>query len=179
MPDEYKIVDILAGEISPGVEGWSIITERPGGIRWQDTFARAAFEWRAAEYGLTDPVEILDIILHEPYRQTAAPVLPPSVKAGAPAKAAAKPVDPHGPALYEAASTAAAWTAHRSRIAAVKAQRARFTDPDGLLSYIHQNHGMDPDRVRAKREAVDVHRWNMLYGGLPVPMTDALEVPRA
>ena len=60
----------------------------------------------------------------------------------------------------------------------MKAQKAQFTDPDGLLPHIHQNHGMDPDRVRVKREAVDVHRWNRLYGGLPVePIQE--EAPRA
>lgn len=171
MPDDYKIIDVLAGEISPGVEGWSIITERPGDIRWQDTFPKVIFEWRAAEYGLTDPAEILDIVLHEPYRDTPTPALPPSVKAKAPTRTDAKAADPHGPTLQEATSTAAARDAHRSRIAAVKANKARFTDPDGLLPHIHQNHGMDPDQIRAKRETVDMHRWTRLYGGLPIEPT--------
>ncbi|MEU1272973.1 hypothetical protein [Streptomyces sp. NPDC005799] len=182
MADEHTIIDILAGEISPGVQGWSVITLRPGSIRWQHTFPAETMEWRAAEYGLTDPVEIVDVILHEPYQETDAPVLPPSVKQP-PGKAAgatvAKAKDPHGPILLEATSTRAARDAHRSRIAAVKKQRVRITDPDGLLAHIHRSHGMDPDRVRAKREAVDVHRWNRLYGGLPVPVTDTSEVPRA
>jgi hypothetical protein len=178
MPDEHKIIDVLAGEISPGVEGWSVITLRPGGVRWQHTFPQAAFEWRAAEYGLTDPAEILDVLLHEPYQDTTPPALPPSVKAANATRAAAK-ADPHGPTLHEAPSTSAARDAHRSRIAAVKAQSVWITDPDGLLPHIHQNHGMDPERVRAKREAVDIHRWTKLYGGLPVTVPDREEPPRA
>lgn len=178
MPDEHKIIDILAGEISPGVDGWSVITLRPGGIRWQHTFPKEILEWRAAEYGLTDPAEILDVVLHENYQDTAPPALPPSVKT-APVTVAAAVADQHGPTLQEATSTAAARTAHRSRIAAVKAGSVRITDPDGLLPHIHGNHGMDPGRVRTKAERVDVNRWTRLYGPLPVPETDTLEVPRA
>jgi hypothetical protein len=180
MPDEYKIADVLAGEISPGVQGWLLITVRPGDVRYQHAIPQAAFEWRAAEYGLTDPAEILDVILHEPYQEPAAPVLPQSVQAPpTKALAATKAQDRHGPTLQQATSTTAARDAHRSRIAAVKAERVRVTDPDGLLPHIYRNHGMDPDRVRAKREAVDVQRWNRLYGGLPVPIPSELEAPRA
>ncbi|MDQ0758688.1 hypothetical protein [Streptomyces canus] len=180
MPDEYKIADVLAGEISPGVEGWLVVTVRPGDVRYQHAIPQVAFEWRAAEYGLTDPAEILDVILHEPYQETAAPALPQSVKAP-PVKAvvAAKAQDRHGPTLQQATSTRDAREAHRSRIAAVKTDRVRVTDPDGLLPHVYSNHRMDPDRVRAKREAVDVNRWNRLYGGLPVPVTTYLEAPRA
>lgn len=181
MPEEHQVVDVLAGEISPGVQGWHVITLRPGGIRWQTSIPAAALEWRAAEYGLTDPAEILDVVLHETYQAPDGPVLPPSVKqpASKAGEAAAGKADPHGPTLLEATSTKAARDAHRSRIAAVKKDRVRITDPDGLLAYIHRNHGMDHDRVRDKREAVDVHHWTRLYGGLPVPVTDTLEVPRA
>ncbi|MCX5253639.1 hypothetical protein OOK27_05550 [Streptomyces canus] len=181
MPEEHKIVDILAGEIGPGVHGWSIITERPGGILWQHSFPADVLEWRAAEYGLTDPAEIVDGILHEPYQDTGDIVLPPSVRVKAAAVKAAKKADPHGPTLQEATSTTAARAAQRSKVAAIKTERVRITDPDGLLLFVHQNHGMDPDRVRTKRELVDVHRWSRLYGGLPVPApvpTD-LEAPRA
>lgn len=177
--EQHEIVDILAGEISPGVTGWSVITLRPDGRGWQHTFPGEAFEWRAAEYGLTDPVEILDVILHEPYQDTSPPALPPSVKAAAPAAATKKAADPHGPTLQEAPSTAAARAAHRSRIAAVKADRVQITDPGGLLPHIHQSHGMSPDRVNAKREAVDIHRWTKLYGGLPVTVPYREEPPRA
>ncbi|MCX4704366.1 hypothetical protein [Streptomyces sp. NBC_01373] len=171
MAEQHEIVDILAGEIAPGITGWSVITLRPDGRRWQHTFPSETFEWRAAEYGLTDPVEILDVILHEPYQDTAPPALPPSVKA-APRGVAKAAADPHGPTLQEATSTAAAQAAHRSRIAAVKEDRVLVTDPDGLLPHIHRNHGMDPDRVRAKQEFVDTHRWTRLYGGLPAePIT--------
>jgi len=180
MAEQHEIVDVLAGEITPGVAGWSVVTLRPDGHRWQHTFPSGVFEWRAAEYGLTDPAEILDVILHEPYQETDAPTLPPSVKAR-PVKApvAAKAQDRHGPTLQQATSTTSARDAHRSRIASVKTDRVRVTDPDGLLPHIYRNHGMDPDRVRAKREAVDVHRWIRLYGALPVPVTIDLEVPRA
>lgn len=184
MPDEHTIIDILAGEVSPGVQGWSVITLRPGGIRWQHTFPRELLEWRAAEYGLTDPAEILDIVLHEPFLPAPAPVLPPSVK-GQPTPKAAPLADPHGPTLQQATSTKAARDAHRSRIAALKKDQVRLTDPEGLLSHIHRNHGMNPARVQEKQEQVDVHRWQLVYGALPVqpespiPSTSMLEVPRA
>jgi hypothetical protein len=171
MAKEYVIVDILAGEIMPGAEGWHLIVRRPDSRLYQIALPKVAFEWRAAEYGLTDPAEILDVILHEPYQDTAPPVLPLSVRTppAAPAKTAP---DPHGPTLREATSTTAARAAHRSRIAAVKKNNVHVTDPEGLLPHIHRAHGMDPDRVRAKREAVDTHRWSLLYGGLPAePLT--------
>ncbi|MEV6504784.1 hypothetical protein AB0M61_01515 [Streptomyces sp. NPDC051642] len=179
MPEEHQVVDVLAGDIGPGVEGWSVIALRPGGIRWQTAIPQAAFEWRAAEYGLTDPAEILDVILHECYLEVPEPVRQQSVKA--PVVAASKPgPDPYGPTLREAVSTSAARDAHRRRVAAVKERRVQVTDPEGLLSHIHRNHGMDSGRVREKREAVDIRRWQSVYGDLPVqPRSMALEVPRA
>lgn len=169
MTDKHDIVDIMAGEISPGVEGWSIITRRPDGTRWQHTFPRTILEWRAAEYGLTDPAEILDVVLHEPHVDAETPAPPPSVTAPPapairPAMSAARP-----PSLTEATSTSEARGAHRTRIEQVKTGKVHITDPKGLLRHIWENHGMDPDGVRTKQEAVDVHRWTKLYGGLPVP----------
>lgn len=168
MADRHDIVDIMAGEISPGVEGWSVITRRPNGTRWQHTFPRVILEWRAAEYGLTDPVEILDVVLHEPHVDTEIPAPPQSVTAPAvpPIRPAVSPA--RLPSLIEATSTSEARSAHRTRIEQVKASKVRIADPEGLLRHIWENHGMDPDGVRTKQEAVDVHRWTKLYGGLPV-----------
>lgn len=182
MPEEYKVLDIFAGEISPGTEGWSIILLRPDGSRFQHTFPKETFEWRAAEYGLTDPAEILDTILHEPYQVVNEPsqiALPPSVK-GAPSKkvSVTSEVESHSPSLYEAVSTAEAQAAHRSRIKAVKAEKIKVMDPEGLLSHIHGNHGMSSEKIRLKQEVVDLHRWTKLYGVIPIA-EKTIELPKS
>jgi hypothetical protein len=181
MPEEHKIVDVMTGEISPGVPGWAFITLRPDGKQWQHSVAAECLEWRAAEYGLTDPAEILDVILHELYQEPeeASRVQIPMRSVREPQKAVQAvrrtTSDRYGPKVQHAESTQAAREAHRSRIAAVKRDRVKVSDPDGLLAHVHQGHGMDPDRVRAKAEAVDVRRWANLYGGLPVSPNSVLD----
>jgi len=183
MPEEHTILDVMAGEISPGVQGFLFITQLPDGRKWQHAVAAECLEWRAAEYGLTDPEEILDVVLHEPFQEpdpSVVSVLPPSVRD--PSRTAVKAVrttsDRHGPKMRYAESTKAARDAHRARIKAVKKERTRLVDPDGLLAHVHRDHGMDPERIRAKAREVDVARWTNLYGGLPVssnPLLDEIQ----
>lgn len=165
---DHEIVDILGGEIVPGVEGWSVVTRRPDGNLWQTVFPKCTLEWRAAEYGLTDPAEILDVILHE--SAVPAPDTTPTMRSLAKSSSARASTPPPVGALglYAATSTRAARTSHLSLVAEAKKTRA-ITDPNSLLQHILNDHGMDPDRVRARAELVDIQRWSTLYGALPEP----------
>lgn len=147
-------------------------------------FPKDSLEWRAAEYGLTDVDEILDIVLHEFHLPDALDRDDAALRAGMVTSASlnAEPIT-----LFNAASTADALAAHRVRIADAKRTRVLVQGPAkgrNPLDVIRAQHGIAASGVRAKREAVDVHRWSLLYGGLPVvppsPFSSLLlEVPRA
>lgn len=174
MAEEHEIIDVGEMHPDPKTPCWYVTTRTPSGEILQHIFPKTTMEWRAAEYGLTDPEEILDIILHEPHQPRAATSQQVSLVHPAP-----KSAPPERPAtLWTAESTRAARTAHRTAIAAVK-QRLRLVDPAGHLAHIVRGHGMTAAGVRAKAERADTARWQALYGGLPVPVSDALEVPRA
>ena len=176
MTTEYTITDV--GE-DPQRDLWYVAYEDSAGERHTHIFPKSTLEWRAAEYGLTDPAEILDMILHEPHTPDPRPrkVMRSltSARASVELKATVQPVT-----LYTATSTSEARAAHLDRIAAAKTSRARITNPPSdPLAIIRTRHGITAEGVRAKRERVDVHRWNHLYGGLPVLANDTPEVPRA
>lgn len=129
------------------------------------TFPPDALAGRAAEYGLTDPAEILDHILHEAFA--------PSVDAGPledPAAAAGwvTTTDPDSEPihLYNARSTGDALGAHRARVIGLG---HRVLDPDGLLPAFLERVPVDEAVRRAHREWVDITRWHGVYGGLPLP----------
>ena len=173
-------VDWAAHSTKGGIPHWAIHfvdqDGNSGGYRVQ----LSVLEWRAAEYGLTDVDEILDMVLHEfhlpdePDRDDAAARVG-YVTSTAPD---AEPI-----ILRNAPSTADALAAHRLRIAEAKRVTAHVRPPAkgrDPLDIIRAQHGITAAGVRAKREAVDIHRWQLLYGGLPVqPRSMALEVPRA
>lgn len=168
---DYEIVDIFEGELTPGVEGWDIIQRTPDGSLRAHAIPKVALEWRAAEYGLESVDEIFDILLHEAYVGYGI-VTPPStmnsvIKSDTPPKKSRVAAEVPLPGLYEAKSTQEARDAHRERIAKVKTDTIRVTDPQGLLSYITANPEMDSDSIREKRERVDTQRWIKLYGELP------------
>lgn len=164
MPIEYTISDV-AEDAERNL--WQITYQNKAGEVRNHLFPKATLEWRAAEYGLDDVDEILDIILHEPYAPPEQSAAPLSLLA-APAKTVSRPTPRI--TLYTAESTAQARDAHRQRIADVKTNDARISPPKGAdpLDHIRRNHGITPDGLRAKREQVDTHRWKRLYGGLPV-----------
>jgi hypothetical protein len=143
-------------------------------------FPKEMLEWRAAEYGLTDVDEILDMILHEWHLPDAPDREDAAARAGlvTSAQADAEPIT-----LMNAASTPDALAAHRLRIAEAKLVTAHVRPPvkgKDPLDLIRTQHGITVAGVRAKREAVDIHRWQLVYGALPVqPRSMALEVPRA
>lgn len=167
MTDRYEIVDV--GEMLPNPEHpcWYVTMRRPDGQLHQHVFPKATLEWRAAEYGLTDPAEILDVILHEPLRPRAAH--DDRMSMTSPVKKTVPGPEPV--TLWTAKSTGEARQAHRQAIAAAKA-KAAVVDPSGHLAHIAARHGMTADGIREKTEHVDTTRWLMQYGGLPAePLT--------
>ena len=179
-PSVYT-VDFAQLRASRGELYWVVHKIASDGSGHGHAFPTETLEWRAAEYGLTDVDEILDIILHEPYLPDEPDRDDAAARAGlvTSTRPGAAPIT-----LYNAASTADALAAHRLRIGEVKQTRARVVAPRGKdpLDEIRRAPGIVPDRLRAKREAVDTHRWQLLYGALPVPLvspSSLLEVPRA
>jgi len=167
MTEEWKIVDVLSGELAPNVNGWQVLMQKPDGSFWAHAIPRVVLEWRVAEYGTDDLDEILDLVLHESYAEPdSEPIKMVSVtQSNAKQKRAVKS---SLPTLFEATSTKEALDAHRERIGRVKADKVQVTDPKSLLSHIKADNGMNPASVRDKRELVDTLRWTKLYGGLPI-----------
>jgi hypothetical protein len=128
-----------------------------------NSFHPDAMAGRGAEYGLTDPVEILDHILHEAFAPPvgSSPLDDPAAAGGwvTTADPDSEPIQ-----LYNARSTRDALGAHRARIAG---SGHRVLDPDGLLTQFAARVPVDEGLKRAHREWVDVTRWHMIYGDLP------------
>lgn len=175
-------VDFVAERLTRGTPRWVVHHVDQDGNGGGYVFPKETLEWRAAEYGLTDVDEILDIILHEfhlpdePDRDDAA------ARAGL---VTSNRPDAEPITLFNAASSSDALAAHRLRIAAAKQDRAHVRPPakgKDPLDVIRAAHGITGAGLRAKREAVDVHRWQLVYGDLPVPLppsSSLLEVSRA
>lgn len=173
-------VDAVGERLTRGVPRWTVHHVDQHGNGGGKVFPKEQLEWRAAEYGLTDVDEILDMILHEWHL----PDFPDQDDAAARAGYVTSTAPDAEPIiLRNAPSTADALAAHRLRIAEAKRVTAHVRPPAkgrDPLDLIRAQHGITAAGVRAKREAVDIHRWQLLYGGLPVqPRSMALEVPRA
>lgn len=168
MADEYEVIDVGETHPTPERPCWYVTMRKPDGTLHQHFFPKTTLEWRAAEYGLTDPAEILDVILHgrlRPRKTHDGGVSLVSPATNPPA--AEEPVT-----LWTAKSTSEARDAHRQAIAAVKTER-RVVDPSGHLALLAARHGITAAGVREKTEHVDITRWRKLYGGLPVePITE-------
>lgn len=162
MAARVRTVESVAEQRVGDVDCWQVVTRCKGDGGITHLFPKVQLEWRAAEYGIDpgDTNALLDVVLHEHLfdDDTAA---------------AART------AFMSARSTGEARAAHLARIAAVKAQHAVALDAGGPLDVIRARPGISVQGVRVKRELVDVFRWNCLYGGLPVHITDGPEVPRA
>lgn len=173
-------VDSVFESTKGGVDHWAVHWVDQDGNGSGYRMHKSLLEWRAAEYGLTDVDELLDIALHEPHlpdepdRDDAAARVGYVTSTGR----GAEPI-----ILRNAPSTVDALAAHRLRVAEAKLVTAHVRPPvkgKDPLDVIRTQHGITAAGVRAKREAVDIHRWLLLYGALPVqPRSMALEVPRA
>lgn len=176
MADKYTVTETGRLVRNDQPELWYVTYDRPDGSRHQHFFPPDTFAWRAAEYGLTDHTEILDVILHEALAPHPKPAAPQPFGSHA---THAAPAAPDPPTLFQCASTREARNAHRQRITDIKTSIAAITPPGGgpnpldtLLAAVT----LDPDSVLQKTETVDIHRWETLYGALPTP---AEETPRA
>lgn len=175
-------VDFVTERLTRGAPRWVVHHIDQDGNGGGHVFPKETLEWRAAEYGLTDVDEILDIILHElhlpdePDRDDAA------ARAGL---VTSNRPDAEPITLFNAASSADALAAHRARIADAKQTRVHVRPPakgKDPLDTIRAAHGITAAGLRAKREAVDIHRWQLVYGDLPVrppSPSSLLEAPRA
>lgn len=165
-------VDWTAESNKNGFPHWAIHFVDSAGVGAGYRVHREIFEWRAAEYGLTDVDEIIDMVLHEFHRTDESDPDDAAVRAGYVTSTGrdAKPIT-----LMTAVSTQEALAAHRLRIAETKRVTAVFRPPakgKDPLDLIRANHGITKAGVRAKREMVDTHRWQLVYGGLPVTLSE-------
>ncbi|MFD4596713.1 hypothetical protein ACFWPQ_01645 [Streptomyces sp. NPDC058464] len=169
---------------SSGGALWAVHHVDQDGSGGGHIFPAETVDWRAAEYGLTDIDEILDVILHEPHLPDIVDRDDAALRAGwvTSYTAGAEPIT-----LFTASSTSDAYAAHRIRIDDTKETRVLVAAPGrgrNQLDVIRRR-GVDKASVRAKRELVDTHRWQLIYGALPVapppliPASSTLEVPRA
>lgn len=163
MPPRTRTVESVRERKVGAADGWEVITRAADGSGLTHLFPKDVLEWRAAEYGIdaSDIDTLLDIVLHENFHEEEPQDAPPTP--------------------YTAASTAQAREAHLARISKAKATRERITlsAEGGPLDAIRARPGITEQGIRAKREQVDIHRWNKLYGGLPVPVTESKEAIRA
>lgn len=175
-------VDFVSERLTRGAPRWVVHHVDQDGNGGGHIFPKETLEWRAAEYGLTDVDEILDIILHEPHLPDEPDKDDAAARAGmvTSSRPDAEPIT-----LFNARSSADALAAHRLRIADAKKGRTHVRPPakgKDPLDAIRAAHGITEAGVRAKREAVDIQRWQLVYGDLPVPVpspSSQLEAPRA
>jgi hypothetical protein len=164
MPPRTRIVESVTEQMDGSADCWHVVTRAADGHGITHVFPKTTLEWRAAEYGIdpTDADTLLDVVLHEQ-------ILDDDTAARITAD------------LFEAPSTSRARDAHLARIDGHKQQRERIVidGENNPLDAIRARPGISAEGVRVKREMVDVHRWTRLYGALPIPATDTLEVPRA
>jgi hypothetical protein len=156
---------------------WVVHYDAPDGTEWAHSFPVGNLETLMAEYGLDDPAEALDVLLHDPHAWawigTLDPRDDPAVAGGwvTTDQPDAEPVT-----LFNARSTTDARGAHRARIAAVKDTGAAVvTDPDGLLAQVLDT-PLDDGRRSEHAEHVDIFRWTLVYGGLPTGQAQPVPV---
>ncbi|MFE3031588.1 hypothetical protein ACFXKY_08055 [Streptomyces canus] len=175
-------VDFVAERLTRGTARWVVHHVDQDGNGGGYVFPKETLEWRAAEYGLDDVDEILDMVLHEPHLPDEPDRDDAAARAG---MVTSNRPDAEPITLFNATSSAEALAAHRLRIADAKKVRAVVRAPakgKNPLDAIRAAHGITTTGLRTKREAVDVHRWHLVYGDLPVrppSSSSLLEVPRA
>lgn len=152
MPDEYVVEEVAEATTGGGAEIWRITMRRPDGELVHHLTPKGTLEWRAAEYGYDDPAQILDMILHAPHAEH------------------------QGRQFYDAENTRQARATFEDRIRRAKA-KVRIVPPKtgpNPLDTIITRHGIDPARVQAKREEVDVRRWVRRGGELPADSKETM-----
>lgn len=149
---------IYSGEYVSNPLVWEAHELRENGSKWLHLIPKTTLHWRSGEYGI-DPLDVdtlMDIILHEGY-------VPTQQQEQANPSLKAKSL----PWLLETDNTADALKYHIQRIrsAAVqfKIRGNKALDP------IRQGHQPDHDLISEVKQSVDLHRWAVKYGELPIP----------
>lgn len=175
-------IDFVTERLNRGTPRWLVHHVDQNGSGSSYVFPKDTLEWRAAEYGLDDVDEILDMVLHEPHLPDGPDRDDAAARAG---MVTSNRPDAEPITLFNATSSADALAAHRLRIADAKKVRAVVRAPakgKNPLDAIRTAHGITAAGLRAKRELVDTHRWQLVYGALPVRIpspSSLLEAPRA
>lgn len=160
-------IDFVTERLTRGVPRWAVHKIDEDGVGHGHIFPKDTLEWRAAEYGITDVEELLDIVLHEVHL----PDVDRDDVAARKGFVTSTSPDAEPIQLFNATSTTEACDVHRLRIAHVKETLAlvgsasRSKNP---LDAILLDHGVTPQGLRKKREKVDILRWSNVYGELPV-----------
>ncbi|TMR97525.1 hypothetical protein [Nonomuraea basaltis] len=137
---------------------WVIVYEVPVEVapdgQWRYYVPKEAVEYRAAEYGLTDVDEVLDVLVHEPLliELQSAGVLPPLTPSLTDAAAARELVRQQIAACRERHGAVAAQRKHSN---------ARAVDP---LQAIRDACRIDPIRTAELRMEIDRHRMAQARG---------------
>lgn len=160
---------------SAAVDGqnWVIHYDAPDGTEWAHSFPVGNLETLVAEYGLSDTTEALDVLLHDPHMWAwLASIDHRDDPATAEGWVTTDQPDAEPVTLFTARSTVDARGAHRARISAVKETgTAVVTDPAGLLAPILAA-PVNAERISEHAQQVDIHRWTLVYGGLPVAQAE-------
>jgi hypothetical protein len=189
MADQYVVEVVDEFFPNPTTECWRIICRKPDDTFHYHFMPKVILENLAAEYRI-DPRDIdtlLDVALHQSFvPNPLGPGMSTDVAAAAGMTAPAvitsgtiRRGDMVPLTLYNSPSTAQARAAHLLRC---QHTGVRIVPPTGRadpLDAIRAAHGISTRRVRAKEQVVDVDRWNLQYGGLPVDIPQDQEEPRA
>lgn len=168
---QFTLIGVSDYILGNGIECWVIGQTNENGVKYPYVFPKFTLEQRVAEYDL-DPADIegvLDMVLHEPhvpdpmdYRNFNTDA---AAKAGLTVRAnrghaqvrVGQTVPMH---LHNAPDRATARQAHQARIAEVKnritikwgngKQIFAVASPNNPLKPIVDNHGIDPQRVKAR-----------------------------
>lgn len=136
-----------------------VLYTSPGGEQRGHRFPANAPLWRATEYGI-DPgadgsaQQLLDVVLHEPFIESADWTGPAHTPG-------ADHAHPHF--LYNCDTVADARAHHLGRITAAKA-RHLVVDPDGLLGELHAVIVADKDRAYRAQAVADMRAFTRQRG---------------
>lgn len=180
MASEFIVQAVSEYWPNPDTPCWAVDMLKPDGSEHRHVFPKVTLENLAAEYGI-DPTavdDLLDIALHAPYAPhpddpssedpaAAAGLLSPALVS----RGTARKGDLIPTTLYTAADAGEALAAHRLRIEYAKANRVKVVAPKGRkdpLAAIRSGHGIDPQRVAVKAQAIQQRRL-IVQGRAPRP----------
>ncbi|MEU1088973.1 hypothetical protein ABZ401_19420 [Streptomyces sp. NPDC005892] len=189
MAEEYVVEEVREFFPNPDTECWRIIYRKPDGTTHYHFMPKVTLENLAAEY-LIDPDDVdtlISVALHQCFvPNPLGPDMNQDVAAAAGMTAPAvintgtiRRGDMVPLTLHNSPSTAEAREAHLLRCQNARVRVVPPKSGSDPLDIIRQAHNIHPRRMRAKAQRVDIERWTLLYGGLPIDTPDDQEAPRA